>query len=263
MDIIVCVKRVPDTNEADIQISGDSKSINTKGLVFDLNDWDKYAVEEAVRLREKHGGAVTVITMGDAESDDVLRRSYATGADNAIRLTDDSYAGSDATAVASILAGAIKGLNYDLILFGAQASDDGYGSTGQTVASMLGIPCTSLAVELEITDGKARVQRELEAGMHEIVEVPLPSVVTIQTGINEPRYVSIMGIRKASSKEIRTPGKDELGINDAEIGLSGSRTKIDKLYMPPVLKETEFLSGSNEEISSKLAHILKDKGGTI
>jgi len=262
MDIIVCVKRVPDTREADLQISQDGKSIQTKGLVFDVNDWDRYAVEEAVQLKEKNGGTVTVITLGTAESEDAIRRCFATGADAAIRLENPAYEGSDPVAVARVLAGAIKGLKYDLILFGTQASDDGFGITGQAVAEMLGLPFSSLVIKLDISDSNVKALRELEGGMTEVVELPLPSVITVQTGINEPRYVSIMGIRKASSKEIKTPSIDELAIDITEIG-AGSKTKTERLFIPPVTKETELLTGSLDEVSSRLAQLLKEKGGTI
>ncbi|MDR3237096.1 MAG: electron transfer flavoprotein subunit beta/FixA family protein [Spirochaetia bacterium] len=260
MDIIVCVKRVPDTNEADIQISGNF--INTKGLPFDVNEWDKYAVEEAVRLKEKYGGTVTAITIGDSESDDALRRAFATGADAAVRVSDDIFNGSDAVASAKILAGAISDIKHDLVLFGAQASDDGYGATGQAAAAILGLPYASLVIKLEADNGKIRATRELEAGMNEVVELPLPALLTIQSGINEPRYISIMGIRKASSKEIKVLSAGEISVNTAEIG-NNSGTKTEKLFLPPVLKQTEFLTGSVDEIAVKLAQILKDKGGTF
>jgi len=260
MDIVVCVKRVPDTNEADLQISGDS--ISTKGLPFDVNEWDKYAIEEAVRLKEKHGGTVTAITIGDEQSEDVLRRAFATGADAAIRISDDVFKGSDAVANAKILAAAISGIKHDFVFFGAQASDGSSGATGQAAAAILGLPYTSLATGLEVKDGKARVTRELEAGMSEVVEIPLPALLTIQSGINEPRYVSIMGIRKASSKEIKVFTSGDIAVNTAETG-SGSATKTEKLFLPPVFKQTEFITGSVDEIAMKTAQILKEKGGTI
>ena len=260
MDIVVCVKRVPDTSEADIQISGNS--IVTKGLPFDVNEWDKYVIEEAVRLKEKHGGTVTAITIGDEQSEDVLRKAFATGVDAAIRITDDVFKGSDAVANAKILAAAISGIKYDLVFFGAYSSDGGFGATGQAVAAILGLPYASLMVGLEIEGGKARAVRELEAGMNEVVEIPLPALFTIQSGINEPRYVSIMGIRKASSKEIKVFTSADIAVNAAETG-AGSGTRIEKLFIPPVLKHTEFITGSAEEIAAKTAQILKKSGGMI
>lgn len=261
MDIVVCVKRVPDTSEADVIISKDGRDIETGDLVFDINDWDKYAVEEAALLKEKYGGLLTVVTVGPEEAEDTLRRCFATGADNAIRLTDSAFDGSDAVAIARTIYRSVKDLKFDLILTGAQASDDGYGQVGPVLASLLGIPHASLVTNIDIVDGKVRVQRELEGGLSELVEVSLPAVLTIQTGINEPRYVSIMGIRKASKKEISIAGLAELGLSAPEVGESGSATRVDKLFLPPVTKETEILQGSPDEVATRLAQIIKEKGG--
>ncbi len=187
MDIVVCVKRVPDTSEADVSISKDGRAIEAGDLVFDINEWDKYAVEEAVLLKEKLGGSVTVVTVGTEVAEDTLRRCFATGADNAIRLTDKSLESLDAAAIARVLSPVIKDLNFDLVLTGAQASDDGYGHVGPALAELLGIPHATLVTSIEVQEGKVRVLRELESGLSEIVEVKLPAVLTIQTGINEPR----------------------------------------------------------------------------
>ena len=147
------------------------------------------------------------------------------------------------------------------MLTGAQASDDGYGQVGPVIAELLGIPHASLVTNIEVIDGRVRVHRELEGGLDEVVELTLPAVLTIQTGINEPRYVSIMGVRKASRKEIETSGLNELGLAESEAGESGSGTKIERLFLPPVTKEAEILQGSTDEVATKLAQILKDKGG--
>ncbi len=261
MDIVVCVKRVPDTSEAEVVIAKDGRTIEERGLVFDINEWDKYAVEEAVQLRENNGGSVTVVTVGSEEADDTLRRCLATGADKAIRLTDRAFRGSDAATIARILYPAIRDLKFDLVLTGAQASDDGSGQVGPAMAELLNIPHATLVTHIEIMDGRARVRRELESGLDEVVEVPLPAVLTIQTGINEPRYVSIMGVRRAAAKEIETLGSPELGLREDEVGESGSGTKVDRLFLPPATKETEILQGSPEEVATKLAQILKDKEG--
>jgi len=261
MNILVCVKRVPDTSEADVVIAKDGRSIEERDLVFDINEWDKYAVEEAVLLKEKLGGSVTVVAMGAEEVEDTLRRCLATGANSAIRLTDKAFKGSDAATTARILYEAIRDLEFDLILTGVQASDDGYGQVGPTLAELLRIPHTTMVTNIEITNEKARVRRELEAGLEEIVEVQLPAILTIQTGINEPRYVSIMGVRKAAQKEIKILGLKELGLKEEEVGDSGSRTKEEKLFLPPVTREAEILQGNPEEVTTRLAQILKDKGG--
>ncbi len=260
MNIVVCVKRVPDTNEADIAITWDGKTIESGDLVFDINEWDKYAMEEAVLLKEKYGGLVTAVTLGPEESEDVLRRCIATGADDAIRLTDKAFEGSDAGVIANVIYQTVKDMKFDLILTGVQASDDGYSQTGQMLAALLEIPHASLVTGIEVTNGKARVQRELEGGLSELVELSMPAVLTIQTGINEPRYVSIMGIRKAAGREIKTPGLAELGLDENDVGYSGSKMRIDKLSLPPVTREAEILKGNPDEITTTLAQLLKDKG---
>ncbi|MFC1932798.1 electron transfer flavoprotein subunit beta/FixA family protein [Chloroflexota bacterium] len=261
MDIVVCVKRVPDTSEAEVIIDKSGCKIEERGLVFDINEWDKYAVEEAVHLKEELGGSVTVVSMGPEEVEDTLRRGLATGADNALRLTDKAFEASDATAIARILYQAIKDLKFDLLLTGAQASDDGYGQVGPTIAEFLGMPHAALVNHIEIINGKVRVHRELEEGLEEVVEVQLPAVLTIQTGINEPRYVSIMGVRKASKKEIKTLDLKTLDLKEEELGELGSKVKEKRLFLPPVNKQAEILQGEPEEVAAKLAQILKDKGG--
>ncbi len=261
MDIVVCVKRVPDTSEAEVVIAKDGRTIEAKDLVFDINEWDKYAVEEAVRLKGKHGGSVIVVTVGAEETEDTLRRCLATGADSAVRLTDGTFDGSDASALARILYRVVNDLKFDLVLTGAQASDDGYGQVGPTLAEFLGIPHATLVTHIEIMNGKAKVHRELEGGLEEVVEIRLPSLLTIQTGINEPRYVSIMGVRKAAKKEIKTLDLKELGLKEEEVGEPGSKVKQERLFLPPVTKEAEILQGNPDEVATKLARILKDKGG--
>ena len=261
MDIVVCVKRFPDTSEAEVTIAKDGQSIEEEDLVFDINDWDRYALEEAVLLKEKLGGSVTAVTMGADETEDTLRRCFATGADNAIRLTDKAFEGSDAVSIARVLYQAIKDLNFDLILTGAQASDDGYGQVGPTLAEFLDISYATLVTSIEVIDGKVRVHRELEDGLEEVGEVQPPALLTIQTGINQPRYVSIMGIRKAARKEIKAQGLNDIGLKEEEVGEASRRTREEKLFLPPVTKEGEMLEGSPDEVATKLAQILKDKGG--
>lgn len=223
MDIIVFVKRVPDTSEAEVVVAKDNHQIAEQGLVFDINECDKYAVEEAVQLKEKSGGTVTAITLGPEGSDDTLRRCLATGADKAIRLSDPSFAGSDAASLARIFARAIKDTRFDLVMAGAQASDDLQAQVGPAIAEYLGIPHATLVNHLEVLDQKVKVHRELEGGLEEVVEIQLPAVITIQTGINEPRYVSIMGIRKASRQEIKLSGLAETGLNAGEVGRWGQK----------------------------------------
>jgi len=261
MNIIVCIKRVPETTDADVSIDKTGKDIDRSGLVFDLNEWDSYAIEEAILLKEKLGGTVTVISMGGEDSNESLRKCLAMGADDAVRLTDPAFNGSDGYATAKILAETIRKIPYDLILTGTQAEDDGYGQVGVTVAKMLGIPHASLVNRLEVQDKKAKAHRELEGGLEEVVEIDLPALLTIQTGINEPRYVSIMGIRKVAKKEIKTFGTSDLNLKAEEVGLAGSHIRLEKLFLPPVGEGAEMLEGKPEEVARKVFDILKDKGG--
>jgi len=262
MDIIVCVKRVPETAEADIVIDKTGKGIDTGGLVFDINEWDNYAVEEAILLKEKHGGSVTVISMGPEASNETLRRALAMGADEAIRLTDPAFSRSDGYAIARVLSQAIKPLAYNLILTGVQAEDDGYGQVGPTLAKILGIGHATVVNMIErIEGGTARVHRELEGGLEEVLDLELPAVLTIQSGINEPRYVSIMGIRKVAKKEIRVLGLADLAMKPDETGEDGSRTVVERVFLPPVGEGAQMLEGTNESIAESVVSILKEKGG--
>ena len=260
MDVVVCIKHVPETAEAELKINQSGKAIEKTGLVHDINEWDDYALEEAVRIKEKQGGTVTAITIGPEGSDSTLRKCLARGADKAIRLTDPKFEGSDGYATAKILHSVIKTLHFDLTLTGAQAGDDGSAMVGPILAQMLGIPHATMVKKIELSEGTAKVNRELEGGLEEIVEVKLPALFAVQTGINEPRYVSIMGIRKAMQKEIKVMGLADTGLSENDVGEAGSWIKIEKMYVPPVEKQAEFLKGSPDEVATKIAEIIKSRG---
>ena len=260
MDVIVCVKHVPETAEAELKIDASGKAVEKTGLVYDINEWDDYALEEAVRIREKQGGSVTAITIGPDDSDSTLRKCLARGADKAIRLADPKFEGSDGYAIAKILHSVIKTMQYDLVLTGMQAGDDGSAMVGPILAQLLGIPHATMVKKLELGPGTAKANRELEGGLEEQVEVKLPALFSVQTGINEPRYVSIMGIRKAMQKEIKIMSLADTGLSEHDVGLAGSWLKIEKLYVPPVEKQAEFLKGTPDEMAAKIAEILKAKG---
>jgi len=242
VEIIVCIKRVPETADADLIIDSAGRDIEKGGLVFDINEWDNYAVEEAILLKEKYGGSVTVISMGPEEANETLRRALAMGADQAIRLTDTAFEGSDGYAIARILSQAMKRLSYDLILTGVQTEDDNYGQVGPTLAEMLEIPHASVVIQLEgIEGGRAKVHRELEGGLEEVLDLELPAILTIQSGINEPRYVSIMGIRRVTKKEIKVLGLSELGMKPEEVGEPGSLSVVERVSFPPVGEGAQML----------------------
>jgi electron transfer flavoprotein beta subunit len=262
MDIIVCIKRVPEVAEVDLQVDSAGTGIKEGDLVFSLNDWDNYAVEEAVRIKEKHGGKVTAITVGPEESEDVLRRALALGADEAVRVTDPSIEGSDGYAIATILAAVIKDIPYDIILAGVQADDDGYAQVGVSLAELLGIPHATLVTAMEVGEKRAKVHRELEGGMEEVLECALPALFTIQSGINEPRYVSIMGIRKVAKKEIKVLDLATAGLSPEDVGTAGSMGLIERIFPPPVGEGAQILKGSPEEVATKVMDIFQ-KGGVV
>ena len=261
MEILVCVKRVPDNAENEIEVNSDGSDIERDDLVYSVNEWDNYAVEEAIQLVDKAGGAVTVVSLGDEESEEVVRREMAMGANNGILVSDDAFEGSDGKAVAAILKAVVEKGNYDLILTGAQA-DDGAGQIGGMLAAMLDVPYASVVNVIEVlSDSQLKVGREIEGGNQEMNEIALPCVLSIQTGINEPRYVGIRGIRKVASVDIPVWGASDLGIDPANVGESGARVKRIDYFVPQLGEGAEILEGSNEEVAEKLIDLLKAKGG--
>ncbi len=262
MEILVCVKRVPDTAENEIEVKNDGTDIERDDLVYSVNEWDNYAVEEAIQVRDNVGsGSVTVISVGDEESEEVLRREMAMGADNGILLSDDAFEGSDGKGLAAILKAEIEKGKYDLILTGAQA-DDGAAQVGGMLAAMLDIPYASLVNHLEVIDDKKlKVGREIEGGNQEMNEIDLPCVLSIQTGINEPRYVGIRGIRKVASVEIPVHSASDLGIAADIIGQDNAKVKRVDYFVPELGEGAEMLEGDTEEIVDKLIELLKAKGG--
>jgi len=261
MEILVCVKRVPDTSENEIEVKSDGTDIERDDLVYSVNEWDNYAVEEAIQIRDNVGGSITVVTVGDEESEEVLRREMAMGADNGILLSDEAFEASDGKGIATILKAVVEKGNYDLVLTGAQA-DDGAGQVGGMLAAMLDWPYASLVNYLEVIDEKKiKAGREIAGGNQEMNEIDLPCVLSIQTGINEPRYVGIRGIRKVASLEIPVHGAGDLGISSETVGESGSKVKRLDYFVPEPGEGAEILEGSTEEILDKLIELLKSKGG--
>ncbi len=261
MEILVCVKRVPDTADAEVALRPDGRGIREEDLAFGINEWDNYAVEEAIRLKEKHGGSVTVATIGPAESEDVLRRCLAMGADEAVMIDEAPFRGSDPYGVARGLAGLARRRAYDLVLTGALAGDDGYGMTGPVLAGFLGWPHATLVTSIAVEGKTAVVARELEGGLEELLAVELPAVLTIQTGINEPRYVSIMGIRKVRSKEIPVLPAADVGVGAGEAGENANLLRSRGFSIPPAGKESVMLKGAPAEVAQKILEIVKERGG--
>ena len=248
MEILVCVKRVPDTAENEIEVDGDGNDIERDDLVYSVNEWDNYAVEEAIQIVDKVGGSVTIVSVGDEDAEEVVRREMAMGANNGILLSDDAFEGSDGKGIATLLKAAVEKGNYDLILTGAQA-DDGAGQVGGMLAAMLDLPYASIVNNIEILDDKKlKVGREIEGGNQEMNEIDLPCVLSIQTGINEPRYVGIRGIRKVASVDIPVWGTSDLGIAADSVGEAGARVKRVDYFVPELGDGAEMLEGRMEEI---------------
>jgi len=261
MEILVCVKRVPDTAENEIEVGRDGADIRRDDLVYSVNEWDNYAVEEAIQIRDRVGGSITVVSVGQAEDEEVLRREMAMGADKGILLSDGAFNGSDGKGIAAIIKAEVDKGKYDLILTGAQA-DDGAGQVGGMLAAMLDWPYASLVNHIEVLDdSKLKVGREIAGGNQEMNEIDLPCVLSIQTGINEPRYVGIRGIRKVASLEIPVHGASDLGIAPESVGQAGAKVVRADYFMPELGEGAEMLEGSSEEKIEKLIEILKAKGG--
>ncbi len=261
MEILVCVKRVPDNEENEIEVNGSGSDIDRGDLVYSVNEWDNYAVEEAIEMVDEHGGSVTVVTVGDDEADEVLRREMAMGANNGLLLKDDAFNGSDGKGIATVLKAAVDKGNYDLIMTGAQA-DDGAGQVGGMLAAMMDVPYASLVNKIEVIDDKKlKVGREIEGGNQEMNEIDLPCVLSIQTGINEPRYVGIRGIRKVASVEIPTMNAGDLGVDAGAVGAGGAKAKRLDYFVPELGEGAEMLEGDMDEILDKVIELLKAKGG--
>jgi len=255
MDIVVCVKRVPDLSEAELAIDRRSKRLDVSDLEAGINEWDNFAVEAAVRLKEAHGGKVTAVTVGDEEAEDVLRRALAMGADEALHVSDQAFADADPWLVANALCKALQGRPFDLVLCGAISSDGTSGHVGGMLAALLDVPQVALATALEVKGRKALVRHEVEGGLEREVELDLPALVTVQTGINEPRYVSVRGIRKVAEVEIPVKSAGELGL------AAERRVRLEEMFLPPSGAGAEILEGDTDEVVGKLVERLRERGG--
>lgn len=257
MEIVVCVKHVPKTTEEELSINKEGTDIEKEDLVFDINEPDHYAVEEAIRLKENFGGKVTVVTVGNEQSAETLRKALGMGADSAVLILDEQLPEYDCFITAHLLSLVIKSLPYDLILTGVQSDDDSSSQVGVSLAEILGIPHATVVNHLKIMEKKAEVQRELEGNINEFLEIDLPALFAIQTGINEPRYVSIMGIKKASEKEIKKIFSKDL-LDKAPIS---PKTSVKRMYIPEVISKAVIFKGTPEETSVQLANLIKEKAG--
>jgi electron transfer flavoprotein beta subunit len=261
VEILVCIRRVPDTSENEIQLNALGNDIERDDLVYSINEWDNYAVEEAIQIVGRVGGNVTVVTVGGEDDEEVLRRQMAMGANHGVLLSDDAFAGSDARGIATVLKAHVLKGHYDLILTGVQAEDGG-AQVGGMLAAMLDYPFASLVNAIEVLDGgKLKVSREIEGGNKEINEIDLPCVLSIQTGINEPRYVGMRGIRQVASVPIPSYGASELSLGPELVGAAAAKVKRVDYFSPPAGKGAQILEGNRKEVVEQLVELVRTKGG--
>jgi electron transfer flavoprotein beta subunit len=250
--ILVCMKQVPQ-KDAPLKLNESGTWIR-EDVSYEVNEPDAYALEEALRQKEKHGGEVVVVTAGPARAQQVLREALAKGADRAIHLEDDKFVTLDAINIAKAIAAVAEDDQFDMIFTGLQSDDFGYAQTGVLLAELLGWPHATIIMQIEKSEGGIRVKRELESGFFQFVNMPLPAVLTIQSGINKLRYATLIGIKQAKNKPMRKVTFDEV-----KSAIGENLQKIEKLYVPQKTKKTEFLEGSPAEIAKKLVDKLKNE----
>lgn len=251
MNILVCIKQVPQ-KDAPLKLN-DSGTWIREDVSYEVNEPDAYALEEALRQKEKHGGEVVVVTAGPARSQQVLREALAKGADRAIHLEDDRFARLDSTNTARAIAAAIQGEPFDMVVTGLQSDDYGAAQTGVLLAEILGWPHATIIIGIEKTDGGVHLKRELEAGHYQFIDMPLPAVLTIQSGINKLRYATLIGIKQAKMKPMR-----KVAYGDVEGKLGKNLQQIERLYVPVKQKKTEMLEGTPPEMAKKLVEHLRN-----
>lgn len=258
MKIVVCIKQVPRRDDI-LRINPEKTWVDQSSLSFEANESDTFALEEGLRLKEKHGGEVVVVTLGPADASKTIKEALAKGADRAIHLLDPAFAKLDAMGTARALAAAIGPEAPDLVMTGLQSDDAGYGQTGVLLAEMLGMAHGSIIIALEADADAARIElkRELENGWFQWVSMPLPAVVTIQSGINKPRYASLKGIMNAKKKPVDQKSAADLGLSSDALAL---REQIHTIYVPVREKKTELLEGDAETVAAALVDRLRSNG---
>lgn len=259
MNVILCVKRVPMTQEVDLKIDATGKDVDKSRLSYIINEWDNYAIEEAVLIKEKLGGTVTAVTIGDKAEEELLRKCLAKGADRAVRI-DPGGRPMDGSVVARILSEMIKKNEFDLVLTGVQSEDKNEGVVGVMMAEHLGVAHAAVVNGLDVTDnGAPKISVELEGGINEVSTLTLPAVLSIQSGINVPRYVSIMAVRKATKKEMKVIELSDLDLSEADLE---RQTIVEEVFLPPETEGAEMLEGTPGEVADQIISLLKEKGVT-
>lgn len=258
MNIVVCIKQVPNTTE--VSINPETNTLIREGIECVINPFDMYAIEEGIRLKEKLGGKVTVISMGPPQAEEALKEALSMGCDEAVLITDRQFAGSDTWATSYVLSQAIKKLgNFDIIICGKQASDGDTAQVGPGISTHLDISQVTYVKKIEeITRKKARVERMTEEGF-EIIETPIPCLLTVVKEINEPRLPSLKGKMKAKKVDIAKWSAEDLNCDFDKIGLDGSPTRVVKIFTPPAPKAGVILKGELHEIVDTLTGKLKNE----
>ncbi len=261
MNIVVCVKQVPDT---ETRFKLDGTAIVEAGIQYVVNPYDEYAIEEAIRLQEARGGKVTVLTLGPERAREAIMTALALGADEAIHLAAAEFQGGDAYATAKALAAALQTLEYDIIFCGRQSVDEDNGQVGILVAEMLGLPHVSIITKLEVAEdgASARAEREVEGGKA-VIDTPLPAVFTAQKGLNEPRYPSFRGIRQARSKPQHLWGAGDVGVGASEVGESGALSRVEGFVFPPERAAGRIVEGEVPEAAARLVRLLREEAKVI
>ncbi|MGD0214057.1 MAG: electron transfer flavoprotein subunit beta/FixA family protein [Terriglobales bacterium] len=261
MEILVCIRRVPDTSENEIELNREGNDIERDELVYSINEADNYAVEEALQIVARTGGTVTVATVGGEDDEEILRREMAMGANRGVLMSDEAFSGSDGRGIATILKAFIEKGHYDLILTGIQA-EDGSAQVGGMLAALLDYPFASLVTSIEVLEGKKlKISREIAGGNKEMNEIDLPCVLSIQTGINEPRYVGMRGIRQVAGVAIPTFSVKDLGIGACAVGEAAAKVRRVDYFVPALGKGAEILCGTREENVDKVLELVAAKGG--
>lgn len=257
MDIIVCIKQVPNTT--DVKIDPETNTLIREGVESIINPFDTYAIEEGVRLKERFGGKVTVISMGPPQAEVSLKEAISLGADDAILITDRGFAGSDTWATSYALSMAIRKIAiYDIIICGKQASDGDTAQVGPGISTQLGIPQVAYVKKIEsINNSKAKLERMTEEG-YDVIGAPLPCLITVVKEINEPRLPSLKGKMRAKSAKITIWTAKDIDCDPKNIGLEGSPTKVVKIFNPPRREKGEVLAGETREVVDKLVDLLKN-----
>ena len=259
MKIIVCLKQVP-ARDSVLRLNSAGTWIQEADVSYEVNEPDIYALEEALRLKEKHGGEVIVCSLGPARAQQAIKEALAKGADRALHLDDPALQGLDAQGVARALAKALAGEAPDLVVTGLQSDDFGFAQTGVILAEMLGFCHSTIIMEIQVDGTNLKVKRELEGGWFQWIEMPLPAVLTIQSGINKPRYATLKGIMAAKNKPIRKVTAADLGLSASELS---PRQRISRVYVPPKKAATEFFEGGAKEIAARLVDKLKNEARVL